>query len=120
MIKECTERYDFMLGVVPPRLWLAKGFVVGEPVDHRKCKINREHRTHLRSFLPCLRQNLRRRPDDRRRIRSVQGGGLAMSNRLLMEQVLHDLLPDLMALHQATKHQRTKLRIEEYFKRILA
>jgi hypothetical protein len=43
-----------------------------------------------------------------------------MSNRLLMEQVLHDLLPDLMALHQATKHQRTKLRIEEYFKRILA
>ena len=42
-----------------------------------------------------------------------------MSNRLLMEQVLHDPLPDLMALHRATKHQRTKLRIEKYVARIL-
>jgi hypothetical protein len=37
VIKECTEkRYDFMLGIVPPRLSLDKGFLVGEPVDHRK------------------------------------------------------------------------------------
>ena len=42
-----------------------------------------------------------------------------MSNRLLMEQVLHDLLPDLMALHRATKNQRTKLRIEKYIECIL-
>jgi hypothetical protein len=42
-----------------------------------------------------------------------------MSNRLLMEQVLHDLLPDLMALHAATKSERIKLRIEKYVARIL-
>jgi hypothetical protein len=42
-----------------------------------------------------------------------------MSNRLLMEQVLHDLLPDLMALHAAAKSERLKLRIETYVKRIL-
>ena len=41
-----------------------------------------------------------------------------MSNRSLMEQVLHDLLPDLMAVHQATKHQRTMLKIEKYVERI--
>jgi hypothetical protein len=40
MIKECTEkRYDYMLGIVPPHLWIGKGFLVGEAVDHRKCKI---------------------------------------------------------------------------------
>jgi hypothetical protein len=42
-----------------------------------------------------------------------------MSNRTLVEQVLHDLLTDLMALHRATKHQRTKLTIEQYVHRIL-
>lgn len=41
-----------------------------------------------------------------------------MSNRLLMEQVLHDLLPDLMALHAAAKHERTRTRIEKYVERI--
>ena len=44
---------------------------------------------------------------------------IAMSNRLLMEQVLHDLLPDLMALHAAAKSERFKLRIEKYMERIL-
>jgi hypothetical protein len=39
-IKECTEaRYDEMLGILPPALWVGKGFLVGEPYDHRKCKI---------------------------------------------------------------------------------
>jgi hypothetical protein len=42
-----------------------------------------------------------------------------MSNRHLMEQVLHDLLPDLMALHAATKSERIKLWIEKYVARIL-
>lgn len=42
-----------------------------------------------------------------------------MSNPALMEQVLHDLLPDLMALHAATKNERLKLRIEKYVARIL-
>jgi hypothetical protein len=39
-MKECSEeRYDEMLGVLPPALWLSKGFLVGEPFDHRKCKV---------------------------------------------------------------------------------
>jgi hypothetical protein len=42
-----------------------------------------------------------------------------MSNRHLMETVLHDLLPDLMALHAATKSERIRLRIQRYVERIL-
>jgi uncharacterized protein YdeI (YjbR/CyaY-like superfamily) len=42
-----------------------------------------------------------------------------MSDHNLMEQVLHDLLPDLMALHAATKSERSKARIEKYVERIL-
>jgi len=42
-----------------------------------------------------------------------------MSNRNLMEQVLHDLLPDLMALNAASKNERTRLRIEKYMQQIL-
>jgi hypothetical protein len=42
-----------------------------------------------------------------------------MSNRYLMELVLHDLLFDLMALHRVAKGQRTKLRLERYVERIL-
>jgi hypothetical protein len=42
-----------------------------------------------------------------------------MSNRALMEQILHELLPDLMALHAATKSERTRLRIQRYVERIL-
>jgi hypothetical protein len=39
-IKECTEeRYDEMLGILPPALWLSYGFLVGEPSTHRKCKV---------------------------------------------------------------------------------
>jgi hypothetical protein len=39
-IKECSEeRYDQVLGIVPPHLWVGKGFLVGERVDFRKCKI---------------------------------------------------------------------------------
>lgn len=33
--KQTTEeRYDEMLGVLPPALWLGHGFLVGEPFDH--------------------------------------------------------------------------------------
>jgi hypothetical protein len=32
-------RYDEMLGVLPPALWVDKGFLVGEPFDHRRCKV---------------------------------------------------------------------------------
>ena len=31
-------RYDEMLGVLPPALCIDKGFLVGEPFDHRRCK----------------------------------------------------------------------------------
>ena len=41
-----------------------------------------------------------------------------MSNRALMESVLHDLLVDLQTLHQATNSERMKLRIERYVERI--
>jgi hypothetical protein len=35
-MQECSEeRYDEMLGVLPPALWLSKNFLVGEPFDHR-------------------------------------------------------------------------------------
>ena len=43
MIKECSaERYDEMLGVLPPALWLGKGFLVGEPSTHRRCTITKK------------------------------------------------------------------------------
>jgi hypothetical protein len=43
MIKECSaERYDEMLGILPPALWLANRFLVGEPADHRRCKITKK------------------------------------------------------------------------------
>ena len=38
--KRCTEeRYNEMLGVLPPALWIAKGFLVGEPTTHRLCNV---------------------------------------------------------------------------------
>jgi hypothetical protein len=33
------ERYNEMLEVLPPALWLANRFLVGEPTSHRRCKI---------------------------------------------------------------------------------
>lgn len=32
--KVTEERYDEMLGVLPPALWLSYGFLVGEAMDH--------------------------------------------------------------------------------------
>lgn len=42
-----------------------------------------------------------------------------MSSPQLMELILDDMLPDLMALHRATKSERIKRRIEKYIERIL-
>lgn len=40
MFKECPEdRYDEMLGCLPPAVMDGKGFLVGEPFDHRVCKV---------------------------------------------------------------------------------
>jgi hypothetical protein len=41
-----------------------------------------------------------------------------MSNQAKMEQVLHDMLPDLMALHAATTNERLRVKIEKYVERI--
>jgi hypothetical protein len=39
-IKECSEeRSDRTSGILPPTVWVGKGFLVGESHDHRKCKI---------------------------------------------------------------------------------
>jgi hypothetical protein len=51
-MKECTaDRYDEMLGVLPPALWLSKGFLVGEPFDHRTCKVTHVVRASYAAFL---------------------------------------------------------------------
>jgi hypothetical protein len=43
MIKECSaERYNEMLEIFPPALWLANRFLVGEPADHRRCKLTKK------------------------------------------------------------------------------
>lgn len=40
MWKEVDEaRYNEMLGMMWPALWLDKGFLVGEPFDHRNCTV---------------------------------------------------------------------------------
>src|SRR5260370_11653102 len=50
-MQECTEeRYNEMLEILPPALLLAKGFLVGEPVDHRMCKITKVVRASYAAF----------------------------------------------------------------------
>lgn len=52
MWKECTEgRYHDMLGVLPPALWIAKGFLVGEPADHRRCAVTGDFRATYAAFI---------------------------------------------------------------------
>lgn len=39
--KEIDEaRFDEMLGILPPALHQSKGFLVGEPFDHRTCTVS--------------------------------------------------------------------------------
>lgn len=43
MIKEITaERYNEALEILPPALWLANRFLIGEPADHRRCTITKK------------------------------------------------------------------------------
>lgn len=52
MWKEIDEtRYDEMLGVLPPALMLGKGFLVGEPFDHRICAITGVIRPTYAAFI---------------------------------------------------------------------
>ncbi|AVT83680.1 hypothetical protein [Rhodopseudomonas palustris] len=49
--KECSrERYDEMLEILPPALWNAKGFLVGEPAFHRMCAVKGEIRACYQAF----------------------------------------------------------------------
>jgi hypothetical protein len=50
-MQECSEeRYDEMLEILPPALWLAKGFLVGEPFDHRTCSVTKVVRASYAAF----------------------------------------------------------------------
>lgn len=41
MWKEITaKQYNDTLEVLPPALWLSFGFLMGEPANHRKCKVS--------------------------------------------------------------------------------
>lgn len=42
-IETTAERYDEMLCILPPAIMTGYGFLVGEPFDHRECRIR--HRT---------------------------------------------------------------------------
>jgi hypothetical protein len=46
------DRYDEMLGVLPPAVWLAKGFLVGEAWTHKRCSITGQAGTP--AFAPFL------------------------------------------------------------------
>jgi hypothetical protein len=42
-IKEIDERrYNEALEILPPALWLANRFLLGEPADHRRCAITKK------------------------------------------------------------------------------
>ncbi len=50
--KEVGEaRYDEMLGVLPPALWIDKGFLVGEPFDLRRCKATGHFTASFSAFI---------------------------------------------------------------------
>jgi hypothetical protein len=50
-MQECSEeRYDEMLEILPPALMLGKGFLVGEPFDHRICNITKVVRASYGAF----------------------------------------------------------------------
>ena len=43
MIREIiAERYNEALEILPPALWLANRFLMGEPADHRRCTITKK------------------------------------------------------------------------------
>jgi hypothetical protein len=39
-----------MLGILPPALMLGRGFLVGEPFDHRTCKVTKVIRASYAAF----------------------------------------------------------------------
>lgn len=52
MWKEVSaDRYDAMLGVLPPALQTGIGFLVGEPFDHRRCSVTGDIRASYAAFI---------------------------------------------------------------------
>ena len=50
-MQECSEDdYNEMLEVLPPALMLGKGFLVGEPFDHRTCTVTNVMRASYAAF----------------------------------------------------------------------
>jgi hypothetical protein len=49
-IETTEERYDEMLGVLPPALMLGNGFLVGEPCTHRDCSVSGSFRATYSPF----------------------------------------------------------------------
>ena len=46
-----SERYDDMLGMLPPAVYSLHGFLVGEPHDHRKCTVSGLTRATYAAFI---------------------------------------------------------------------
>jgi hypothetical protein len=50
--KEVDEtRYNEMLEILPPAVWIPKGFLVGEPWNHRICKVSGQFRPTYAPFV---------------------------------------------------------------------
>ena len=55
MWKEVSEkRYDEALGVLSPTIWLGKGFLMGEPHDHRLCTVTNKIGPTYAAFIQAL------------------------------------------------------------------
>lgn len=51
MLKQCSEeRYYEALNILPPRRWIDKGFLVGEPHSHGMCPISKVVRATYAAF----------------------------------------------------------------------
>jgi hypothetical protein len=44
-------RYDEMLNILPPAIWLGKGFLVGEAWTHRKCMVTKKFTEAYATFV---------------------------------------------------------------------
>lgn len=49
-IEVTADRYDEMLGVLPPEIMTGLGFLVGEPSSHRRCKTDGLMRPDFQAF----------------------------------------------------------------------
>ena len=45
------KRYMEMLEILPPAHWTGKGFLVGEPSSHRKCKLTNRLSATYQAFI---------------------------------------------------------------------